>query len=75
MTSTQILQAILDKVTKLEKNSERVESKIDTIYNDLTTRMDTIGRDVAFIGDDTPTRDELENLEKRVDKIEKKVMN
>ena len=38
----------------------------------LTSRIDKLGRQLAYLEDDAPTREEHDNLEKRVVKVEQK---
>ena len=63
----------IDKVDeKVEKLGERLEGRIGEVENNLTDRLDKLGKQLAYLEDDTPTREEYNNLEKRVDKIEQK---
>jgi hypothetical protein len=41
-------------------------------FENLTARMDKIGMQVARLEDDTPTRDEFDNLQTRVEELENK---
>lgn len=60
----------IDKVDeKVEKLGERLEGKIDGVEKNLTDRLDKLGRQLAYLEDDTPTREEFDNLEKRVGKM------
>lgn len=52
-------------------NSLRKETKEG--FETLTKRVDQIGLQVARLEDDTPTREEHDNLEKRVVKLEQKM--
>lgn len=76
-TLKQELSSKIDKVDqKVDRLGERVEGldgKIDRVEKRLTQRLDKIGRQLAYLEDDAPTREEYDNLEKRVDKIEQKV--
>jgi hypothetical protein len=47
--------------------------EIQKVNKDLTKRMDKIGKTVAYVEDDTPTRVEHDMLSDRVTKIEKKL--
>lgn len=70
-----------DKFDKLDKKFDgridqletKLTKRIDDLDSKLTKRIDKIGRQVAFLEDDTPTREEHNLLEKRVEKIEKKI--
>ena|SRR5258706_2905231 len=52
---------------------DKVEANAAKVEKSLTRRLDMIGKSVAYLEDDTPTREEYELLEKRVDKIEQKL--
>ncbi|MDD2823538.1 MAG: hypothetical protein PHQ59_05695 [Candidatus Daviesbacteria bacterium] len=67
--------------TKIDKLDAKFEGKIDKLGTELNAkidkldkRLDKIGKQVAFLEDDAPTREEFDGLTKRVDKIEKKVV-
>lgn len=85
--NTKMLQAILsgqkaleerlanriDKVEgKLEGKINSLDEKLDKVEKRLTNRIDRIGRQLAYLEDDTPTREEHDKLEKRVEKLEQK---
>lgn len=78
----QELSSKIDKVDqKLEKLGDRLEGRIDSletrvdkVEKNLTERLDKIGRQLAYLEDDAPTREEYDQLEKRVDKLEQKVI-
>lgn len=69
-------QEILSKFEKLdEKLSSKIDSldiKIENVELRLTKRINKIGKQLAFLEDDTPTRNEFDDLEKRVKKVERK---
>ncbi|MDP3973925.1 MAG: hypothetical protein Q8P92_03770 [Candidatus Daviesbacteria bacterium] len=44
--------------------------KIDKVEKNLTGRIDKLGKSLAYLEDDAPTREEFDNLEDRVDKVE-----
>ena len=60
---------ILERIDKVDK---KLEGKIDSVEKNLTARLDKIGKRLTYLEDDAPTREEFDNLEKRVDKIEHK---
>ena len=70
---------LLTKIDTLDKKlSGRIDSldkKIDKVENNLTKRIDKIGLDLAKLSDDTPTIEEFDKLEKRVEKVELKIVN
>lgn len=45
---------------------------MDQVEKNLTARIDKLGKQFAYLEDDTPTRDEFDNLEKRVNNIDQK---
>jgi tetrahydromethanopterin S-methyltransferase subunit G len=49
-----------------------MDRKIDGVEERLTKRINTIGKQAAYLEDDTPTREEFNKLEKRVDELELK---
>lgn len=64
-----MLQLLLDGQSKLLKEileNRRVIEKVDE-------RVTKIGLSLAYLEDDTPTREEHDNLDKRVKKIERKL--
>lgn len=69
-------QEVLGKIDKLD---ERLSGKIDALDHNvenvekhLTELIDRLGKQLAYLEDDTPTREEYGELEKRVDKLEHK---
>ncbi len=78
MSNTKLLQAILDNVVTIKNDLKNLDRKLTKRINDLdrklTKRIDTLGQDLAILDDDAPTREEHDNLEKRVTKIEKKIV-
>lgn len=67
------IDKIDQKVDKLDEKVTGLDKKIDRVEKNLTTRIDKIGKQLAYLEDDTPTREEFDKLEKRVDKISQKV--
>lgn len=67
-------QEVLSKIDRVNKRvdalGERLESKIDSVEKKLTERLDKIGRQLAYLEDDAPTREEFDNLERKVNEIE-----
>ncbi len=49
---------------------QKLDKKIDGVEERLTERIDKIGMQIANLKDDTPTRDEFDDLEIKVTKIE-----
>ncbi len=50
---------------------DETDEKMDGVEKRLTKRIDNIGKQLAYLEDDAPTREEFSKLEKRVDKVEK----
>lgn len=80
MSDTKMLQAILDKVNKLEKSNNNIRSemkegfeKVNKRFDMVDARLDKQGKQLAYLEEDAPTREEHDKLNKRVTKIEKKL--
>lgn len=58
---------------KFSGKFESLDKKIDRVEKNLTTRIDKIGLQVARLEDDAPTREEHDNLGKRVTKVESRI--
>ena len=74
-------QEFLDKFNKLEKKIEAVDervggvsTKIDKVEKNLTKRIDKLGKQLAYLEDDAPTREEHEELKTRVTVVEHKIV-
>ena len=65
-----MLQAVLDGQVRLSKKVDvgfkKVNKRIGKVETNLTKRIDTLGAQLAYLDDDTPTRKEHDKLEKRV---------
>lgn len=68
-----MLQSVLNGQVSIRKDIKKVESKIDKVEKNLTVRIDRIGSQLAHLEDDAPTKEEHEDLEKRVDKVETRI--
>ncbi len=66
-------QLIITEIKGVREDIKRLDIKIDGVEERLTARINKIGSQLAFLEDDTPTREEHDNLEKRVGKIEKTI--
>lgn len=65
----------IDKLdVKLSNKIDNVEDQLNKVEKNLTNRIDALGKQMAYLEDDTPTREEFDKLENRVDKIEQKVV-
>ena len=65
-------QELVREIKKVDRKVDNVHSELQTLRKDITKRVDQIGKSLAYLEDDTPTREEFDNLEDRVDKIENK---
>lgn len=64
-------EELLKKIDGVDKKVDKLDSKIDGVEKRLTERIDKLGKQIAYLEDDTPTREEFDGLTSRVDKIEK----
>lgn len=69
-------QEVLSRMDKLDKKidgvEERLNENIDGIEKKLSRRIDNLGKYLAYLEDDTPTKEEFDGLGKRVAKLEQK---
>lgn len=65
-------QEILKRFDEMDKKFESLRGETRRSEKNLTSRIDKIGKQQAYLEDDAPTREEFDKLEKRVDKIESK---
>lgn len=61
-----IKQELIGRIDKVDKKVDRLDErvagldgKIDKVEKRLTERLDKIGRQLAYLEDDTPTREEF----------------
>lgn len=74
MTSqTKMLQILIDGQKSIRNDIEGLKKHTDQGFKNVNDRLDKIGRSVASLEDDTPTNDEFDKQEKRVNKVEKKL--
>ncbi|MDP3982525.1 MAG: hypothetical protein Q8Q65_00405 [bacterium] len=69
----ELLKKIEEVDVKLEGVEERLSKKIDKVESKVlvnTKRLDKIGSQLAYLEDDTPTKEEHDQLEERVENIE-----
>lgn len=59
-----------DVLGRIDKLDTKLTGRIDQVEKNLTNRIDKLGTQLAYLEDDTPTREEFDNLGERVDKIE-----
>ena len=66
----------IDKLdSKLGGRIDGLGGRIDQVEKNLIERLDKIGKQLAYLEDDSPTREEIDKLEKKVDKIEQRVIS
>jgi hypothetical protein len=51
---------------RFDETDKKFDTKIDGVEARLTKRIDAIGKQLAYLEDDAPTREEFDNLEKKV---------
>lgn len=66
-------QEVQGEIKDLKEMVSKVDQKIDRVEENLTKRMDKIGKQLAYLEDDAPTREVFNNLEKRIGEVEQKV--
>jgi len=59
---------------KLDEKFGSLDKKINGVEERLTKRIDKLGKSLAYLEDDAPTREEHDELEKRVKKVEQKAV-
>ncbi|MFA7300910.1 MAG: hypothetical protein WC069_01185 [Candidatus Shapirobacteria bacterium] len=66
-----------NKIVGLSVNIDNVHREVQDLrmetkdgFKKINDRMDTLGNSLAYLEDDAPTRDEFDNLETKVIKIE-----
>lgn len=67
--STTLRTEIIKNREKSDKDKEELKGLIERVEKKLTKRLDMIGKSVAYLEDDTPTREEFEELQKEVETI------
>ena len=70
MADTKLIQAVLDRVTKIDQKVDKGFKDIDGRFDKTDARIDKLGLELAKLSDDAPTIEEFDNLEKRVSKLE-----
>lgn len=67
---TTLKQELVNKINQVDQKVDSLREELHTFRKDLTDRVDRLGKSLAYLEDDTPTRDEFDGLEERVDKLE-----
>jgi len=71
---TKVLQSILDGQTLIRKDIKEVKEAAVKTEERLTKRIDKLGLQIANLEDDAPTIEEFDDLEKKVVKIQNKLV-
>ena len=69
----ELLKKIDGVETKLSGRIDSLEKKMAFSIKNVNKRIDRLGKSLAYLEDDAPTREEHDELEKRVTKIEHKI--
>jgi len=81
MSDTKLIQAVLDRVSSVDKKISTLDEKVDDGFTKvnkrmdgmerkLTARIDKLGLQIARTEDDAPTIEEFGTVAKRVTKLE-----
>ena len=73
MSDTKLIQAVLDRVTKIDEKVDKGFKEVNKRFDEVDKRIDKIGLGLAQLSDDAPTIEEFDGLEKRVGKLEKHI--
>ena len=69
---------LLTKIDGVEKKLggriDSLDKKMDKGFKEVNSRIDKLGKSLAYLEDDAPTRDEFDDLEIRVKKVEQRVV-
>lgn len=60
---------------KLSGRIDGLDKKMDKGFKEVNQRIDKLGKSLAYLEDDAPTRDEFDDLEIRVKKVEQRVVS
>ncbi len=70
-------EELIKKIDNVEKNLstriDKLENKVDTGFEKVNKRIDNLGKQLAYLEDDTPTREEFDKLSGKVEKIQIKI--
>ena len=66
-------QELLVKIEGVDKKIAILSKETKEGFKKVNKRLDMIGKSIAFLEDDSPTREEHDKLEKRVSKVERKL--
>ena len=66
-------QELLGEINKLRKDLGNLKKEMHDEFKKVHKRIDRIGYQLAYLEEDAPTREEYDELENRVEKIETKI--
>ncbi|OGZ28817.1 MAG: hypothetical protein A2562_00095 [Candidatus Nealsonbacteria bacterium RIFOXYD1_FULL_39_11] len=61
---------LLGEIKKVDKKVDLLKKSMDKGFKDVNARVDKLGKSLAYLEDDAPTREEFEDLDKRVGNLE-----
>lgn len=68
------IEIIDEKIDRLDKKIDSVKLELKNDLKKLTKRINVIGLSEARLEDDTPTREEFDKLERKVDILSKNII-
>ena len=68
-------QGLMDEIGKLESRLNKRLDVLEIKVEENTSRLDKLGKQLAYLDDDAPTKEEFDSLEGRVVKVEKKIVS
>ncbi len=70
MSDTTMLQSIVSSIALMRQEMKDGFKKVNEKIDKVDKRVDNLGKSLAYLEDDAPTRGEHTKLEKRVTKLE-----
>ena len=61
---------LLGEIKKVDKKVDLLKKSMDKGFKDVNARVDKLGKSLAYLEDNAPTREEFEDLDKRVGNFE-----
>ena len=70
---------LINKIDGVERNFgtriDKLEGGVDKGFKQVGKRIDKLGTQLAYLDDDAPTREERDELENRIDKVEERIVS
>lgn len=66
------IRSVRTKVDSYGENLNEFKKETKLNFRKVNDRMDKLGRQLAYLEDDAPTREEFDELKEKVEKISKK---